>query len=148
MTWTNCGGSGDGPSSLIRLPLLVVLKLLRKTRVIQSTGHATAADEEWNHANGRQMGQRLKTLARVPWALVLAYEKRKKLRRAWRARGLGMVVICDCYPQCQVMGFNDGPLLSRWLDQQNRLLRSLAHWELISYQRTEIYPPDLVIKLG
>ncbi len=140
-------GSGDGPSSLIRLPLLVVLKLLRKTRVIQSTGHATAADEEWNHANGRQMGQRLKALARVPWALVLAYEKRKKLRRAWRARGLGMVVICDCYPQCQVMGFNDGPLLSRWLDQQNRLLRSLAHWELISYQRTEIYPPDLVIKL-
>lgn len=140
-------GSGDGPSSLLRLPLLVVLKLLRKTRVIQSTGHSTAAAEEWNHASGRQIGQRLKAVARVPWALLLAYEKRKKLRRAWRARGLGMVVICDRYPQCQVMGFNDGPLLSRWLDHQNRLLRHVAHWELIPYQRAESYPPDLVIKL-
>jgi thymidylate kinase len=58
-----------------------------------------------------------------------------------------MVVICDRYPQCQVMGFNDGPLLSRWLEHHNRLLRYLANWELTPYQWSEIYSPDLVIKL-
>ena len=92
-------------------------------------------------------GQRLKVLAKVPWALVLAYEKRRKLQRAWRARNLGMVVICDRYPQCQVMGFNDGPLLSHWLDHPSRLLRTVAQWEFTPYRRSEIYPPDLVIKL-
>jgi hypothetical protein len=91
--------------------------------------------------------RRLKALAKVPWALVLSYEKRRKLRGALRARNSGMVVICDRYPQCQVMGFNDGPLLSDWLDRPDGLLRAVAQWEFTPYHWSEIYPPDLVIKL-
>ena len=58
------------------------------------------------------------------------------------------IVICDRYPQCQVMGFNDGPLLSHWLGHHNKLLKYIANWESTPYRWAEIYPPDLVIKLN
>lgn len=141
-------GSGDGKSSLIRLPLIFALKLLKKKRLIQPKDVAITAGEYKNHNSERKKRQRLNKLARVPWAIVLAYEKRKKLRNAWRARNLGKLVICDRYPQCQVMGFNDGPLLSHWLGHRNKLLNYIAYWESTPYLWSENYPPDLIIKLN
>ena len=58
-----------------------------------------------------------------------------------------MLVIGDRYPQSQVMGFNDGPLLGNWLNHRSNLLRAVARWEHSSYQLAETYPPDLVVKL-
>ena len=58
------------------------------------------------------------SLARAIWAVVLAWEKRAKLRRAVRARNRGMIVICDRFPQTQVMGYNDGPLLAPWRESK------------------------------
>ena len=141
-------GSGDGSSSLMRLPLIFVLKLLKKKRLMHLKGVAIAVGEYNSHNSEKKKWQRLKSLARVPWAIVLAYEKRKKLRNAWRSRNLGMVVICDRYPQCQVMGFNDGPLLSHWLGHHNKLLKYIANWESTPYRWSKVYPPDLVIKLN
>jgi thymidylate kinase len=81
------------------------------------------------------------------WALLLALEKRQSLRRAWRARNRGIVMVCDRYPQHQIMGFNDGPLLDRWSRSPSGLLRALARWESIPYRWAEAQPPRLVIKL-
>ncbi len=143
-------GSGQGPSSLIRWPLLLTSNLLIKPIVLRMKFKNVNGDKKCNHVQGKQRGLFLKTMGKVfevLWALTLACEKREKICRAWRARNLGIFVICDRYPQSQIMGFNDGPLLSYWLDNRWRLFRALALWELNSYQRSEKMPPDLVIKL-
>jgi thymidylate kinase len=141
-------GSGEGASSLVRWPLLQVFNILKRKGLLRSTSNGGGDKErEPDYRQRECCVERLKASAKVPWALVLAYEKRRKLLRAWRARNLGMVVICDRYPQCQVMGFNDGPLLSHWLDHPSGFLRAVAQWEFTSYRWSETYPPDLVIKL-
>ena len=121
-------GSGDGRASLLRAPL-VLLKPLFKRRSGTSTG-AGRGRPGW---------------ARGGWALVLALEKRGKLQDSWRARDRGMVVLADRYPQNQVAGFNDGPLLAAWDDRP--LLHRLAAWEGAAYRWADARPPDLVIKL-
>ncbi|HKT60113.1 MAG TPA: hypothetical protein VJQ46_08685, partial [Gemmatimonadales bacterium] len=87
------------------------------------------------------------TLSRIVWALALAWEKRRKLRRAVRARNRGLVVICDRYPQAQVPGVNDGPLLTRWHHHASAVARAVARWESAPYEWASRHPPDLVIKL-
>ena len=64
--------------------------------------------------------------ARVLWALALANEKWRKLRRAMLARSRGLIVICDRYPQTQFPGQNDGPLLWPWLSSPSPIRRALA----------------------
>ena len=94
-------GSGDGPGSLLRWPLKLAADIMRRKG---PTGMSKASmrlrdDVSW-----------YKRFGRVPWALFLAMEKRKKLKRLWRARNRGMIVLCDRFPQNQIKGFNDGPL--------------------------------------
>jgi hypothetical protein len=79
--------------------------------------------------------------------LALARERRSRLALARRARNLGMVVICDRFPQSQVLGFNDGPRLGGWRDDASPILRALAQRELTSYRAAASSPPDLVLKL-
>ena len=71
---------------------------------------------------------------RAVWALVLAREKAGRLRAAERARQRGLAVVCDRFPQSQVLGFNDGPLLTPWLESPSALRRRLARYELGVYQ--------------
>ncbi len=84
---------------------------------------------------------------RAVWALVLAFEKRSKIRSSVKARNRGMIVVCDRYPQIQSMGFNDGPLLSEWLESPSGLRRRLARWEFETYQQLTLTAPDLVVKM-
>ena len=125
-------GSGDGQTSLLRRPLRAGLGLWLALRGSRRRSRAHAGIE---------------TRARVVWALVLAAEKRRTLRRAWRARNLGIVVLCDRFPQSQVAGLNDGPLLERWRTSRSRWRRALARWEGVPYRWAEAQPPDLVLKL-
>jgi thymidylate kinase len=128
-------GSGDGPSSLYRLPM----RLLARRLQAPSAGGASGA-------GGR--GGTLRRLGRAPWALALAAEKRARLRRTVRARNQGMVVLCDRFPQDQVAGFTDGPLLGAWASGPWRLQRALARWEASVYaSAARQAPPDLVVKL-
>ncbi|HEV8481617.1 MAG TPA: hypothetical protein VGR66_12555, partial [Candidatus Eisenbacteria bacterium] len=53
----------------------------------------------------------------------------------------------DRYPQHQIMGFTDGPLLHRWQDSRSWWLRRLARWEAATYAWAQAHPPDLVLKL-
>jgi hypothetical protein len=130
-------GSGDGPTSLLRLPLRVAYRL-HKRRV----NHADPGERQDSRRTGRPA-----ELFRILSALVIAREKGTNLREAWQARNQGLLVIADRYPQNQVMGLNDGPRLSRWLDDRRALLRSVARWEFSRYEEAARSPPDLVIRL-
>lgn len=130
-------GSGDGPGSLLRLPMQLTRRVLQRGGIGGSSG------------SGNQAGWRgsLRTVALVPWALSLSLEKRTKHQRMIRARNRGLVVICDRYPQDQTKGFNDGLLLSKLSTSRWRVLRALASWEAHPYSEAHWHPPDLVIKL-
>lgn len=129
-------GSGDGPSSLLRMPLQFVRFLLNKPN--SSTGPREPRST-WRGG--------LKGVALVLWALVLSIEKTGKLRKMVRARNRGLIVVCDRYAQNQIDGFNDGKLLGPLANSRWRLVRALAAFEARPYQDALFDPPDLVIKL-
>ena len=137
-------GSGDGPSSLLRRPLKAMLPLVRRVRGSRARmgSGGGQSSEELAGAAPRRI-----SAVRALWALVLALEKRSKMRASVKARNRGMIVICDRYPQVQTMGFNDGPLLSPWIECRSSLKRRLARWEFETYRRLTLTPPDLVVKL-
>ena len=140
-------GSGDGPSSFLRWPLKLASDWFHILREWGSNHASTPAANQPIGLNAKRRGSWLRSMAIVPWALTLALEKRNNLRKATRARNRGMTVICDRYPQNQVMGFNDGPLLNHWLNHRLGLLRSIGRWESTPYRWAETYLPDLVLKL-
>jgi thymidylate kinase len=127
-------GSGQGRSSLLRLPLKLGLQLMRR----RSGG--PSLDPEARRT-------RDVSPSRALWAVLLAREKRGKLRMAMRARERGFVVICDRYPQTDVGGVSDGPILWRWQESQTRPKRALARWERGIYELGEDIAPDVVVRL-
>ncbi|WP_373050353.1 hypothetical protein [Thalassovita aquimarina] len=129
-------GSGDGPGSLLRLPLQIARRLVDKRA---PSGTPSQRRKGWRG--------RLRAIALIPWALSLGLEKRAKHRRMIRARNRGMVVVCDRYPQDQFQGFNDGCLLGGLAASPSRLVRALAKWEARIYADARRSPPDVVIKL-
>jgi thymidylate kinase len=129
-------GSGDGPVSPLRAPLVFVRGLQKKARP------ARPPEER-----SRVLVPRRLSAARAVWALVLAREKAARLRAAERARQRGLVVICDRYPQSQVLGFNDGPLLAPWFESGAAWKRRLARWERSVYESASRLAPDLALKL-
>ncbi len=129
-------GSGDGPASALRMPLTWVRALQKRVRPPQSA-----------EQRSRVLKPRRLSGPRAVWALVLAREKAGRLRAAERARQRGLVVVCDRYPQSQVLGFNDGPLLTPWLDSPAAWRRRLARFELGVYESASRLAPDLALKL-
>jgi thymidylate kinase len=131
-------GSGDGPASPLRQPLRLLRLVLRRRR--------RPARASRRVVGGPPRGWSRRIL-RSWWALTVAREKRDRLTLARRARNLGMIVICDRYPQSQIAGFTDGPLLSYWDDDPSPVLRYAARWEAKHYRAASTMPPDLVVKL-
>lgn len=129
-------GSGDGPSSLLRMPLQFA------RRLVDSRTPSASPSERRAGKRGR-----LRSAALIFWALSLSLEKRGKLRRMIRARNRGLIVICDRFSQNQIEGFNDGRLLGELAQSRWRLARALAAWEAKPYEDSLLDPPDLVIKL-
>ena len=54
-----------------------------------------------------------------------------------------MIVICDRYPQVEVVGINDGPLLFSWINSKEREILLSGRCKFIN----ESYKPDILIKL-
>ncbi|MEN8159688.1 MAG: hypothetical protein ABFS41_06440 [Myxococcota bacterium] len=129
-------GSGDGPVSLARQPLVWVRQIQKRIRPPRPPAERS-----------RVLKPRRLSTARAVWALVLAHEKSRRLATAERARQRGIVVLCDRFPQTTVRGFNDGPLLTPWLESRQAWRRRLARWELGIYESAHRLAPDLVIKL-
>jgi hypothetical protein len=69
------------------------------------------------------------------------------MRHALRLRKKGILVITDRFPQKQYRGFNDGPLLSHFIDDSNKFRRALARWEAAQFDTLAKTVPDLVIRL-
>jgi len=130
-------GSGDGPSSLIRWPMKVA------HRTILRSGHG---------GNGRAVLERrhpgMMGVAKTVWALALAREKERKLRKAMVARNRGLLVICDRYPQSQFPGQNDGPFLREWRMSPSPVRRHLAAVEGRPYRLAARFSPDLILRLN
>ncbi|GEO08176.1 hypothetical protein [Segetibacter aerophilus] len=80
-------------------------------------------------------------------ALLVANEKRRNIALMQAARKKGMLVICDRFPQNQVMAYNDGPLLHHLSTSRNIILRAIAKKEASIYALAEANPPDLLFKL-
>lgn len=127
-------GSGQGRSSLLRWPLKLALGLVRRR-----SGPSQLDPQERR--------EREITVPRAIWALTLAREKRSKLRTVMRARERGFVVVCDRYPQTQVGGVNDGPLLWRWQESESSAKRAVARWEEGIYRMAADVAPDFVVRL-
>jgi hypothetical protein len=138
-------GSGDGSSSLLRKPM----KLVAHKVGGKGVGHAV----EMEYAQSKEARKRvsikarLYSIAKVIWADTLANEKKNKLRQITKARNNGMLVLIDRYPQTEIMGYSDGPLLSNYLKNGHGFLYKKAKKELEIYRSANINPPDLTIKL-
>ena len=141
-------GSGIGPRSASRRLLAVLESLGHRVwgrRRSAATAEAPAAittavpRHEW--------GAPLRTLQHAWASLSLAHEKHDRLERAGRARNLGVIVICDRYPQTQVAGVNDGPRLTHWLSDGTPLQQAAARRESRMYRALAGRLPDLVVKL-
>ncbi|OLC36028.1 MAG: hypothetical protein AUH81_08835 [Candidatus Rokubacteria bacterium 13_1_40CM_4_69_5] len=144
-------GSGDGPGSLLRWPLRVARRVTERLGLLsrparQDGATSAGADGGGGIGPGRRYGP-LQSVGLVLWALTLAVEKRRKLRASWQARSRGMIVLTDRYPQAQLAGFNDGPLLAHLATHPNAVLRALARFEAEPYQWAAHHPPDVIVKL-
>ncbi len=129
-------GTGAGRPSFILWPFKLAVPLitpLLKTKP-KGASHGKISD--------RPPG-RLYTLLLMIWATAVAIEKRIKLSAAHRGACRGLVVITDRYPQNEIAGFNEGPLMPR--------LTGVPHWlrrfEATAYSLAQRLPPDIVIKL-
>jgi len=142
-------GSGDGRAAFYRQPLRLAYRHLRPFLGGAGTARPLVIEEPaGTRAPARAASDGvLRAAARIPWALALSLEKRGKLRRMRRARNRGMVVICDRFPQSDIPGFNDGPLLAHWHEHRWRICRALAAWETTPYVEAGRAAPELVIKL-
>jgi thymidylate kinase len=79
--------------------------------------------------------------------LMIAWERYSNLRKMQRAKKKGMLVICDRFPQNQVIAFNDGPTLQHLSQSKNPFLRMMARKEYRIYKLFEQETPDLIFKL-
>jgi thymidylate kinase len=135
-------GFGDGPVSPLRRPLQSLKSLYARRPRENKSGSRSNSTQ--NPASWPEVP---KAIWRILWSWSVVREKEARLRQAQRARNLGLVAICDRYPQAQIMALGDGPLLSHWNRHPWGWLRATARWELAAYRRMEAVVPDLVIKL-
>ena len=139
-------GSGDGPGSLLRWPLRVARRLGSRLGLLPTGTGLPGPDPLPDNGASRRL-RPWRSVGLVLWALALAVEKRRKLRAAWRARHHGMIVLADRYPQAQIPGFTDGPLLGHLARHRFGALRALARFERAPYEWAARHPPDLIVKL-
>lgn len=137
-------GSGDGPMSPFRRAVRGLGRLVRRAA---PAAPAAPAGAPVHRAAGPASASRRRRLFRVLLALAVAAEKRRALRRATRARNLAMIAVCDRYPQNQILGFSDGPLLDAWRTADSAWMRAVGRWERRPYDLAAASPPDLIIRL-
>jgi thymidylate kinase len=132
-------GRGDGKSSLSR-------KILTSIKKLFFTGKKKKSTVLSQNVSARRDGL-LRNVYKCIEGLLVAREKRDRLKHMRLAKDLGMLVICDRFPQNQIMGYNDGPLLHGFLKSRNLIYRTAAKLESKVYAMAEDNPPDLIFKL-
>ena len=133
-------GSGDGSSSLLRKPMKLI------ARKVGGKGVGHAVEKEYEEKKKVSFKSRLYSIAKVLWAVTLAKEKKAKQRHMVKARNSGLLVLTDRYPQSNMPGASDGPLLSRYQNTKG-LLKKISDWEQKIYKSFSLNAPDLTVKL-
>ena len=131
-------GRGNGNMSKARKILISLKKVFNQK---------DASNKVTHHHKSKQHTGLVANVYKCLEALIVAYEKNKNLCRIRIAKRKGMLVICDRFPQNQIMGYNDGPLLNYLSHSGNPIFRAASKLEAIIYARAESNPPDLLIKL-
>ncbi len=127
-------GSGKGRSSIIRSALRLFKNNKKNNKLINNNGNYNKS-------------LNLRLLGRIIWGLILAKEKINKLSRIKKIADRGMMVICDRYPQSQIEGYNDGPLLTSVYNNGSALTKKICLFEQKLFKKAEEVYPDIVIKL-
>lgn len=131
-------GSGEGSSSWLRKPI----KFARGFVDDRAPSVPGSNDEQ---VSDRPFHLRV---GRILRGLVLARERYRKYRHSKRAATHGAIVVSDRFPQSQITGFSDGPMLEYLSRSRSVWFRRLAEIERDRYERIQADPPDLVIKLA
>lgn len=129
-------GTGNGRPSPLLWPLKLMVPMIERVLGTKPKGASHGK------ISSRPPGP-IYSMFLTVWATVVAREKRSKLLAARRGSDRGMVVLTDRYPQNEIIGFNDGPLLARLTAVPSWLRRR----EAAAYMLAHRLPPDLVIKL-
>lgn len=138
------GGSGKGSASLPRRAMQAAAALWRRrsrARTAPQLNRSTAVQRDGDPRAAPP------SLARLAWILSLSRERVRRARTARRAKGLGMIVLSDRFPQSQFPGWNDGPRLTPWVETGSWPVRQAARQERAAFAAVELSPPDLVVKL-
>ena len=134
-------GTGDGPGSLLRKPLV----WLKNNSKFRESDEAPAII---NDASTPSSKKSVPDLAKAIWAISVAFERRGKMKQARQCADNGVLVITDRYPQAEYHGIHDGARLGEWLESGRRgPLLWLAKWELKVYRELASQKPDLVLLL-
>jgi hypothetical protein len=140
------GADGSGKSTVSKAVCDLLAKKVDVEHMYMGSGRggrAGAVRRALEIARFRKLGG----LFHVAWALSLAREKRRRLRRIARWREEGIIVICDRFPQNAVEGYNDGPLLGALNNSRFAAARVLARWERACYDGAVRFAPDLVFRM-
>ena len=132
-------GRGDGKSSLSRK----LLTSIKKSFVPDKKKKPTSIYQNVSARNDSFFRSSYKCIQ----AILVAREKRNNMKQMQLAINRGMLVICDRYPQNQIMGYNDGPLLNGLLKSHNPFFRAAANKESKIYIQAENNSPDILFKL-
>ena len=138
-------GAGDGaqtaPQWILKSVVRAAMKLRRRQHGIGSTGEKTspaggAADDAVSGAT-------------ILSAVTGVWHKRSIMKKAKALKSRGFIVVCDRWPQNQVSGMNDGPLLSGLMNDKRSFMRFLARWEERQFERIcGLCGPDLVLLMS
>lgn len=139
-------GSGDGPRSLTRKMIERAASFVRRMKSRPADAELTDAGEGRSVPGALARASFARRFLRCLLALTIARERERRLKQACRARGRGMIVITDRFPQNQFAGYGDGPLLGE-LIAASGLLGSCARLERELYERMVRIQPDLAVKL-
>ena len=131
-------GRGDGKASRTR-------KLLKGGKSLFETSGQTKPVAQKD--SGSPRSSHVRNLYKCVNALLVAREKKRNLKLMQVAKDKGALVICDRYPQNQIMGYNDGPMLNDFCTSRNPLFRAFAKIEAKVYTQAERLQPDVVFKL-
>jgi len=80
-------------------------------------------------------------------ALLIAIEKERNIRKMQVLTQKGGLVICDRFPQNQVMNMNDGPVLQKYELDSRYLFKAFSNWERSKYAFAEKHCPQLIFRL-
>lgn len=137
-------GAGKGSTSLLRFPFYITKKIFSVSKSKDNNGKTRSNDV--NKDKGKKNSNLVKSV-KIIHAIILANEKKKKFKKIAKAKRNGLIVISDRFPQNEISGYNDGPKLQHWLNNDNTLKNKIATWEHNIYNMGEKISPDVIIKL-